>query len=84
MTTSVGTPVGDNLQGKPKRDDIHSGIQNILLKNKETREMSVPTADKTFFNFAVKVFPYFSYLLPKPEKVFAAGSTAREKISNKF
>ena len=46
--------------------------------------MSVPTADTTFSNFAVKVFPYFSYSLSKPEKVFAAGSTAREKISNKF
>ena len=42
MTTSVGTPVGDNLQGKPKRDDIHSGIQNILLNNKETREEPIP------------------------------------------
>ena len=59
MTTSVGTPVGGNLQSKLERDDIHSGIPNILLDNKETREEPIPV-----FRYETQLYrDYFGWFL---------------------
>ena len=42
MSTSVGTQVNDNLQGKTERNNIYSDIQGSLLNNEQIREELIP------------------------------------------